>query len=71
MYYKNGRHKISKSLKDSTVSKFVKRKWIQLTDLWKEHYLIMKTKTSIGRPDLCDSNDTYIVVKGRITVMLT
>ena len=49
----------------------MKRKWIQLTDLWKEHYLIMKTKTSIGRPDLCDSNDTYIVVKGRITVMLT
>ena len=51
-------HKISKLLNDSAVSKFVTRKWIEVKNF----------KTLMLRSDLCDYNDAYIFVKGRIIV---
>ena len=64
-------HKRSKSLNSSTVSKFVTRKWIKLNDLSRNQYSVEKNirfKLPMLRSDLCDYSDTYIVVKGRITV---
>ena len=49
-------YKISKLLKDSTVSKFVTKNWIQV-DLSSGQYSVNKNlsfKTSILRLDLCD-----------------
>ena len=56
---------------ESTVSKFVTRKWIELNGLSGGQYSAKKNvsfKTPILRSDLCDYSDAYIVVKGRITV---
>ena len=64
-------HKISKLLNDSTVSKFVTRKWIEVNYLSGGQYSINKNirfKISMLRSDLCDYSDAYIVVKGEITV---
>ena len=50
-------YKISKLLKDSTVSKFVTKNWIQVNDLSSGQYSVNKNfsfKTSILRLDLCD-----------------
>ena len=50
-------YKISKLLKDSTVSKFVTKNWIQVNDLSIGQYSVNKNlsfKTSILRLDLCD-----------------
>ena len=58
-------HKISKLLNDTTVSKFVTRKWIEATDLSGNQYSLNKNvrfKTSMLRSDLCGYNDVYIVV---------
>ena len=63
-------YKISKLLNDSTVSKFVIRKWIKINDLSSGQYSGNKNirfKTSILRSDLYDYDDAYIVVKGKIT----
>ena len=38
----NGHHKISKLLNDSTVSKFVTRKWIEVNDLSSSQYSVDK-----------------------------
>ena len=64
-------YKICKLLNDSSVSKFVTRKWIEVNDLSSGQYSANKNirfKTSMLRSDLCDYSDAYIVVNGRITV---
>ena len=65
------RHKISKLLNNSTVSKFVITKWVEANDLSIGQYFAGKKirfKTSMLRSNLCDYSDAYIVVKGRINV---
>ena len=64
-------YKISKLLNDSTISKFVTNKWIEVNGLSSRQYSCNKNitfKTSMLRSDLCDYSDAYIVVKGTITV---
>ena len=64
-------YKISKLLNDSTVSKFVTKKWVEGNDLSSGKYSDNKTirfKTSMLRSNLYDYSDPYIVVKGRISV---
>ena len=63
--------KISKFLKDSTTSKFVTRKWIEVNDLSGGQYSINKNirfKTPTSRSDLCGYRDIYIAVKRPITI---
>ena len=62
-------YKISKLLNDSTVLKFMTKKWIE--DLSSGQYSVNKSirfKTSTLKSDLGDYNDAYIAVKGRISV---
>ena len=69
-----GHHKIPKLLNNSTVSKFVARKWAEVSDLSGSQYSINKNirfKTRIERSDLCDYSGAYIVVKGTMTVKST
>ena len=64
-------HKISKSLNDSTASKFVIRKWIELNYLLDSQYSVnrnIRFKIPMLRSDLCDYNDAYFVVKGKINL---
>ena len=64
-------YKISKLLNDSTVSKFVTKKWVEGNDLSSGKYSDNKNirfKTSMLRSNLYDYSDSYIVVKGRISV---
>ena len=64
-------HKIYKLLNNSTVSKFVTRKWIEANDLSDGQYSVnenIRFKTPMLRSDFCHCNDTYIVVKNTITV---
>ena len=64
-------HKISKLLNDSTVSKFVTRKWIEVNDLSGGQYSVKENitfKTSMLRQCLRDYSGGYIVVKGLITL---
>ena len=63
--------KISKLLNNSTASKFVTKKWVEVNDLSSGQYSINKNirfKNSILRSDLFDYSDSYIAVKGTITV---
>ena len=63
--------KTSIIINDSTVSKFVTKKWVEVNDLSSGHYSVnknIKFKTSMLRSDLCDYSETYIVVKGTVTV---
>ena len=56
-------YKISKLLNNSTVSRFVTKKWVKVNDLSSGQYSVNKNvrfKTSMLRSDLCD----YIAVKG-------
>ena len=65
-------YKISTLLKDSTVSKFVTKKWIEVNDLSSGQYSVNKNirfKTSMLRSDLCDYNDAYIVLKETIDLL--
>ena len=62
-------YKISKLLNDSTVLKFMTKKWIE--DLSSGQYSVNKSirfKNSTLKSDLGDYNDVYIAVKGRISV---
>ena len=61
-----GHYKISKLLNDSSVPKFVTKKWTEVNDLSGGQYFV--NKTSMLRSDLRDYSDAYIVVKGRIAV---
>ena len=64
-------YEISKLLNNSTVSKFVARQWIEVSDLSRGQYSDnkkIKFKNSVLISHLCDLSDAYIVVKGRISV---
>ena len=64
-------YKISTLLNDSTVSKFVTKKWIEVHDLSSGQYSINKNirfKTLMLRSDFCDYSDAYVFVKETITV---
>ena len=66
--------KISKLLNDSTVSKFVTKKWTEVSDLSSGHYSVkknMRFKTSMLRSDLCDYSNAYIFVNGTIDLLAT
>ena len=63
-------YKIYKLLNDSTLSKFLIKKWTEVNDLSRGQYSVNKNirfKTSMLRSDLYDYSDVYIVVKGRIS----
>ena len=63
-------YKISKLLNDSTVSKFVTKKWIEINNLLSGQYSASKNirfKTSILRSNIFDYSDVYIAVKERIS----
>ena len=51
--------------------KFVTKKWIEVYDQSEGNYNVNKEiriKKLMLRSDLCDFSDTYIIVKGNITV---
>ena len=65
--------KITKLLGSTSdkVSRFITKKWIEIFDQYGGTYHTNKEirfKTSMLRSDLCDYSDTYILVKGKITV---
>ena len=67
-------HKISQLLNNSTVSKFVTNKWVEVNESSSGQYSgkkNIKFKTSMLRSNLCDYSDVCIVVKGRISVRVT
>ena len=56
---------------DKDLPRFVTKNWIEVYDQSGKNYNVSKEiriKTSMLRLDLCDFNDTFIVVKGTITV---
>ena len=64
-------YKKSKLLNDSTLSKFLTNIWIEVNDLSSGQYSADKNirfKTSVLRLNLCDYSDTYVAVKGGISV---
>ena len=66
-----GHYKISEIRNDSTVSKFVTKKWIEVNYLSSGQYSVNRNimfKPSMSRSHLCDYSDGYIVVKRRISV---
>ena len=63
---------MSKLLNDSTVSKFVARKQIELNHLSSGQYSVNKNirfKTSMLRSNLCDYSDACIAVKETIDIL--
>ena len=55
-------HKIFKLLNNSTVSKFVTRKWIEVNNLSGGQYSVNKNiRFKTRRLDLCDYGDTYLL----------
>ena len=61
-------------LNDSTISKFLTRKWIEVNDLSVGQYFLDKNirfKTPTLKSNFCDYSDAYIVVKGTIHVERT
>ena len=63
-------YKISKLLKDSSVSKFVAKKRVEVNDLPSDQYSSNKGstfKTSMLRSYFCDYTDAYIVVNRLIS----
>ena len=64
-------YKISKSLNDSTITKFVIKKSVEVNDLSSFQCSVNKKirfKTSMFSLDLCDYRHAYIVVIERISV---
>ena len=64
-------YKISKLLDDSSGSKFVTRKWIEVNDLSGSECFLNKnirSKTPMLISSLCCYSDAKTVVKGRISV---
>ena len=64
--------KISRFLNDSTVSKFVTTKWIEVNDLSNGQYSANKNirfTNSMLSSDLCDYSELYIVAKGTIDLL--
>ena len=66
-------YKISKLLDNSTMSKFVTKKWVEINYLSSGQCPVNKNitfKTSMLRSYLRDCNDAYIVVKGTIDLLV-
>ena len=66
-YCKMEHYKIFKLLNDSTVSKFLTKKWIEVNKLLHAQYSVNKNirfKTPMLRSDMWDHSDAYIIVKG-------
>ena len=68
--------KISKLLNDSSVSKFVTKKWVEVNDLSSGQYSTsqnIRFKNSMLRSNLCDYSDAYAVVNdaNRVNKKLT
>ena len=67
--------KISRFLNDSTVSKFVTIKWIEVNDLSNGLYsvnkniLLIRFRNPMLSSDLCDYSEEYIVAKGTIDLL--
>ena len=64
-------YQISKLLHNSSLSKFVTKKWIKINNLSSSQYSASKNikfKTSLLWSDLCDYSDVCIVGKVRISV---
>ena len=64
-------YKLSKLLNDSTVSKFARKRLIEINDSSRSQYSANKNitfKTSMLRSYLCDYSVAYIVVKGTTTI---
>ena len=58
-------------IKQLNCIKICNKKWIKVNDLSSGQYSADKNirfKTSLLRSNLCDYTDTYIVIKGTITV---
>ena len=56
---------------DKDLLRFVTKKWIEVYDQSEKNCSVNKEiriKTPMFRSDLCDFSDTYIVVKGYITL---
>ena len=67
-------YKISTLLNDSVVIKFVTMKWAEVNDLSSGQYSVnnnIRFKTWMLRSAVCDYSDTYIGLKGRISVIGT
>ena len=71
-YFFPNNYKISKLSNNSTVPRFVTKKWVEVNDLSSGQYYVYKIitfRTSMLRSDLCDYSDAYIVVKGTIGLL--
>ena len=67
-------YKISQLLNDSTVLKFVTKKWIEVNYLSSGQYFASRNirfKISMLKSDLYDYSNAYIAVKGRLSVRAT
>ena len=56
---------------DENLPRFITKKWVEVYDQSEKNYSPNKEiriKTSMLRTDLCDYFDTYIIVKGDITL---
>ena len=65
-------YKLPKLLNDSTASKFLTKKWIEVNDLSSGQYSVNKNirfKTSILRSYLYDQSDVFTVVKVTIDLL--
>ena len=63
--------KILNLLSETNDSKFVTRKWNIVNDKPKSNYEVTNEityNTEIWKSNVCDYNDAYILVRGRITV---
>ena len=52
-------------------SKFWTKQWVEINDESRETYSTnsqIKFKTTMLKSSLCNNNDAYIIVKGRITI---
>ena len=64
--------KILNLLSETNDSKFVTRKWNIVNDKPKSNYEVTNEityNTEIWKSNVCDYNDAYILVRGRITVV--
>ena len=64
-------YNICKSLSDSTMSKFVTRKLIEVNDFSKGQNFSgqnLRFKSPMLRSELCDYGDAYTIVKGTINL---
>ena len=59
-------HEISKLLNDSTISRFVAKRWIEVNKLSNSQYSLnikIRFYTPMVRSDLCNYSDACVVIK--------